>query len=225
MNTVMKTLVLSGVLAGVVGMEAQASAITYVLDQSNNSSRPDGVPYLTVKIEDGLTFGSDVGGAVKFTVDVINTAFPGSTVAIKEFGFNLTSGTLASSNIPTAGLPSNWTKNISLNNNPFDGFGKFDVSISVPNGNPNNNSRDPLVFWITGVNGDNVASYAAASANTAAQGNAWFAVQLTGAGGYFGGGNGVTPPQQIGAVPVPAALWLFGSAIAGMVSMVRRKNA
>ncbi len=73
---------------------------------------------------------------------------------------------------------------------------------------------------ITGISGDVVADYAVAGAG-GAQGTYYFAAHVAGmtpvagqTSAYFGG-NAV--------VPVPAAAWLFGSAIAGL-GWVRRRR-
>lgn len=221
MKCTIKKLVLASVLAGLFVVEAHASTMTYVLNQSNiESVMPDNVPYLTVTIQDGLTFGSDTN-AVKFKVDVINSAFTaGGNFGIQEFGFNRSTGapTVAESNI--VGLASGWSANTPPPNNQLDGFGRFGIKVSVPG----NNRLDPLEFWITGVLNDTVASYSGLSTNAGGQGSVKFAAHVAGfntsdkkiTSGYFGGST---------AVPVPAALWLFGSALAGLVSINRRKSA
>jgi hypothetical protein len=77
MKCTTKTLVLVGILVSLFGLEAQASVITYALNNSNiNTTKiPDNsaTPYVTVTIQDGQTFGGDNGGAVKFTVDANNS--------------------------------------------------------------------------------------------------------------------------------------------------------
>jgi hypothetical protein len=225
-------LVLTGILGITSLVEAQASSVTYLLDQSNiETVMPDNVPYATVTIEDGLTFGTDTN-AVKFTVDVINSAFnAGSAFGIQDFGFNLAVGAPAVADSNIVG-PAGWTGNIAPPNNQLDGYGRFVGDIK--RSGPSIPRSEPLEFWITGVNGDSIASYAAASTNgnsIVTQGNAWFVALVGGftasdpaiTSGYFGGGSGAQ--QSPAAVPVPAAVWLFGSALAGMVGVRRKKQS
>jgi hypothetical protein len=229
-----KSLVFTLALGAFLGMETQAAFVDYILDQTNiETIFPDGQPYLTVRIEDGLTFGADTN-AVRFTVDVIDSVFTsggvskGNNFGIRDFGFNLAAGapTVADSNIVG---PSGWVGNVVPPNNQLDGFGRFTADIK----GTGTNRFDPLVFWITGVVGDTIASYAAPSTNgnggPAVQGNAWFAAHVgdfivngsTINNGYFGGGNGTTPPSP---VPLPAAAWLMLSALVGGGLIARRKN-
>ena len=113
---------------------------------------------------------------VKFTVDIINSAFnAGSNFGMQEFVFNLAAGAPTVADNKIVG-PAGWTGNIAPPPNQFDGFGRFGGSISTTG----TTRQDPLVFWITGVTGDTIASYAAPSTNNAAQGNAWFGLHITG---------------------------------------------
>ena len=48
----------------------------------------------------------------------------------------------------------------------------------------------------------------------------WFASDFDGGGSVAGLWNGIT----ISAVPVPAALWLFGSGLIGLIGVARRKK-
>ncbi len=239
MNITIKTqrLILVGAFGLLLSLGTQAASINYVLDQTNiETVMPDGHPYVTVTIQDGMTFGTDTN-AIKFTVDAIDSAFTlagvskQSNFGIRDFGFNLAAGapTVTDSNIVG---PAGWVGNIIPPNNQLDGFGRFVGDIK----GTGTNRFDPLVFWITGVVGDTIASYAAPSTNgnggVAGQGNAWFAANIGGftiasstiTSGYFGGGNGTTPPP-IAPVPLPAALWLFISALTGGYFSARKKRA
>ena len=239
MSITIKTqkIILAGTFGLVLSLGTQAASINYVLDQSNiETVMPDGRPYVTVTIQDGMTFGTDTN-AVKFTVDAIDSVFTTggvtklSNFGIRDFGFNLAAGapTVMDSNIVG---PAGWTGNIIPPNNQLDGFGRFAGDIK----GTGTNRFDPLVFWITGVVGDTIASYAAPSTNgnggPAAQGNAWFVANIGDFAiasssinsGYFGGGNGATPPP-IAPVPLPAALWFFISALTGGYFSTRKKNS
>ena len=41
----------------------------------------------------------------------------------------------------------------------------------------------------------------------------------------FGVGGGVSTYSDVSAVPVPAAVWLFGTGVLGLVGVGRRKNS
>jgi hypothetical protein len=227
-----KSLVFALALGAFVGMETQAAFVDYILDQTNiETTLPDGQPYVTVRIEDGLTLGSDTN-AVRFTVDVIDSVFTsggvskGSNFGIQEFAFNIKSGSPTVADNRIVG-PSGWSGNIAPPNNQMDGFGRFTGSVK----GTGSSRLETLVFWITGVSGDSIANYAAPSSNNAAQGNAWFSARIAdfnvvGSGkessGFFGGGNGSTPPPS--PVPLPAGLWLMLSALVGGGFVARKKN-
>ena len=229
MKSAFKTLALAGAVGGLLGGEAQAASYLYTLDQSNqDAALADGVPYLTVLIEDAV-WGSDTN-AIKFTVDADNSRFnESSDFGITAFAFNQAVGApaIADGNIVA---PSGWSGNVAPPPNQFDGFGKFLGSAD----GTGSMRLDPLVFWIVGVAGDTPLSYVAPSTGSAAQGNAWFAAHLAGftipgssvTSAYFGGGNGAElPPAGGPTVPVPAAFWLLVSAIAGLIGIGRRGNA
>ena len=212
----------------------RAASINYILNQSNvDAAMPDGNPYATVMVEDGVTLGSDIN-AVKFTVKIIDSAFSsqgvtkGNNFGIDDFGFNIASGapTVLDSNIVSS---SGWAGNIAPPPNQLDGFGRFAGEIK------GNTRLNTLIFWITGVTGDSIGSYAAPSSGNAGQGNAWFAAHIAGfsitnsteTGAYFGGGNGFVQPDigPVAPVPLPAALWFFVTALVGGYFSTHKKVA
>ncbi len=215
---------------GVAAPVAEASSVTYYLNQSNSSLFPDGTNYATVKIE-------DVGSDIQFTVTPISGAFsPGTNFGIQEFGFNLTSNsppTLLSGNfsLPLS-YASFWKESAA---GQMDGFGNFAWVLSTPASQGGGLSRQsPLVFTITGVAGDTLATYFGLSTsngnNPPGEGAVNFAAHIggfldpTGATGdgavtsvYVGGG----PPA---VVPVPATAWLLLSGVAGLGALARRRR-
>jgi len=51
-----------------------------------------------------------------------------------------------------------------------------------------------------------------------------FSLDLEGSYGYFTIESAAKTPTNINAVPLPAAVWLFGSGLIGLIGMARRKN-
>jgi hypothetical protein len=204
---VFKLSVLPLVLTG-----TQASAVSYYLDQSNDLL--DGVSYAQVTISDSTTTLGDID----FSVELLASAFAvsGSNFGMQNFSFNFDpSLSVDASNIIDI-APLSWT--IAEGANAGGGFGKFGFQLSG-----NGNSRTELLsFSITGVADDTVNSYAMGSTlNPAAV--EFFATHIAG----FDLINGATSAQFAGStvVPVPAAVWLFGSGLLGLVGFARRKRS
>lgn len=190
--------------------QTSAASISYFLDQSNDL--PDGINYAQVTISDGT------GGNIDFSVDVLESAFsisPGANFGMQSFSFNYDlSLSVNSANIQDID-PSSWT--ILQDANAGGGFGKFMFELSG-----DGSSRTSLLsFSISGVNGDTVNDYAIGSTLNPSSGE-FFAAHIAG----FDTTNGVDSAQFSGStmvVPVPAALWLFGSGLIGLVAVSRRK--
>ncbi|MGX2032414.1 hypothetical protein [Methylocaldum gracile] len=203
------------------------------LNQSNAESVfPDNADYLTVFIRDG----SDAAGLllngytttsddVVFSVDALSVldSKAGTNYGIDTFAFNTTlnPGGFTANNFK---LPSGW----SLGSGNADGFGDFELKTD----GGGQDRYDPVWFAITGINGDNASHYFALSGKNAGQGNYYFAAHVAGfnealtggtGGAWFAGSNGQpgTAPEP---VPVPAAFWLFGSAVAGFAFASRHSK-
>ncbi len=200
-----------------------AASVSYYLDQSNVSQLPDGVNnYLQVTISDSAYLLDP--NAIRFDVTVLAplTSIAGSNFGIQSFGFNTTL-TTATVLAAVTGLPSGWSKGSNSNQ---DGFGNFEL---VDSGTGSNRQNPTLTFYISGIAGDVIANYATTSTG-GAEGTYLFAGHVAGfldqdpgagevTSAYFGGN---APVVQV--VPVPAAAWLFGSAL-GLAGLLRRKSA
>lgn len=195
----------AALVLGVAGT-ANAASVSYYMDQSNTEgSWPDGVNYLQVTIFDSIANPGDIEFLVTPLASL--TVSAGANFGIQAFGFNSTQ-TLTAANIVD---PAGW----STGSGNLDGFGAYQLRES----GTGSNRQNPLAFRITGISGDLVTDYAVAGSG-GAQGTYYFAAHVAGmtpVGGetsaYFGGNV---------VVPVPAAAWLFGSAV-GLLAMARRK--
>ena len=161
----------------------------------------------------------DVGGTINFTVDAIDSAFTGTggNFGIQSFAFNITGDafTLTSSDVA---IPTGWTFATDSNG---DGLGRFDVLL----GDGGMARVEPLTFSID-IAGDDINSYF----DVSSKGN-YFAAHIadfsTGIATDNGQSDGIqcTPVgvdctelrsawfDGATVVPVPAAIWLFGSGL------------
>jgi hypothetical protein len=189
-------------------MQANAASVTYQLDQSNDLA--DGPIYGTVTISDG------VAGNIDFSVAIDSGAFPTplSNFGMQAFYFNYDNSlTVSASNI-TAVIPNSWA--IAEDRNAGGGFGKFEF-VATGSGSTR---TSVLTFSISGVAGDTIADYAVGYADDTTE---FFAAHIA---GYSSSMTGNTSGKFAGStvVPVPAAIWLFGSAL-GMLAWSRRRPA
>jgi hypothetical protein len=187
-----------------------AASVSYFLDQSNTLA--DGPNYLKVTVSDGT------GGLIDFKVETLAplNSLPHSNFGIQEFSFNTTLANPPDTSL--VNLPTGWSGNSAPPPNQADGFGAFDLNVS----NGGSNRLSVLTFSIN-VAGDSIYNYTSAvSGGTASQGNVLFATHVAG----FDDGYGNTSAFFGGStpVPVPAAIWFFGSGLLGLAGMVRRKR-
>jgi len=192
--------------------QANTATISYYLDQSNDLF--DGINYAQVTISDSTTTIGDID----FSIELLDSAFTvsGYNFGIQNFSFNYDpSLAIDASNLDLTPLV--WS--VSEGKNAGGSFGKFGFQLSGKG-----NSRTELLnFSITGVADDTVNSYAMGSTlNPAA--DEFFAAHIAG----FDETDGVTSAKFAGSalvIPVPAALWLFGSGLAGLIMVARKKKA
>jgi hypothetical protein len=220
----MKLKIAAGLLMGLsFASSSQAASISYFLDQSNKLA--DGINYLKVTIDDEGALG-----AINFTVEALQPLLDmaGPNFGIQKFGFNVLGGVGAEADNVDA--PGGWR---ARNGGRMDGFGLFDVTLK----GRGNKRQDPLTFSITGVDLDTIQSYIDLSSGRSPQGFSLFSAHVAGfdlcegdsypadkksyggcshhvSSAYFGGNQ---------VVPAPPAIWLLGTAIAGLA--VRRFRA
>jgi hypothetical protein len=194
-----------------------ASTLVYDFDISfGQTPAAGGSPWLTATFDDG-----DSTGSVTLTIEALGT-LESSSVSEVYFSFDSTIGDLAVTAIDTSAIGGKGSVSIDQNTYQADGDGIYDLFFDLPPPPGNEASRftanETIIYNITGtgltadsfnylseVGGDNGPFYAAAH------------VQQTGLGGE--------DSDWIAAVPVPAAVWLFGSALAGLGFAKRRKVA
>jgi hypothetical protein len=195
--------------------QASAASMSYDLTLSNDLA--DGFTYATVTIDDE---GS--ANDVNFTVTVNAAAFPGplalpDNFGMQTFSFNYDSaldlplGNIDNSNIVDVD-PGSWE--IKNDKNAGGDFGKFDFQAT----GKGNSRTQVLTFSISGVEDDTISSYAI---GYTPESEAYFASHIA---GYGDSVSGNTSGKFASAVPVPAAVWLFGSAL-GMHGWMRRRSS
>ena len=203
---VMRGCVAAGVF--MLGADPVQSASTgYYLDQSN--VLPGGNQYLSVYLTENATGGVDF---------LVNTLEPlndvaGSNFGIQQFGFNF----LAMRQGEISNLPDGWSASSNRN---LNGFGMFDIRIETTG----SNRIDSLGFTVQDSSLDSFAAYFAARV----AGFEW-CVPPEGepcdpsceyiTGGFFAGAT------EISAIPLPAAAWLLGSGLLGLIGVVWRNRS
>jgi hypothetical protein len=209
-------------LVAAFSVPVPAASVSYVLDQSNaDSALPDGTPYLLVTIADGAA------GAIDFTVSILPLlqAIAGNHFGMQSFGFNTmgAADTMTAANV--TGLPAGWDVSTNKSQN---GFGKFEFVLGDAPGGGNVRIAPVLTFSITGISGDSIQDYVALSTGGVTQGPVYYAAHVAG----FIGANNLLPPsaffggsRRVGAnvVPLPATVWLLGSAL-GLLGSVRYRR-
>lgn len=208
-NTALSSMLLTGLMMS----SAQAASISYSLNQTNIGLAEQ--DYLTVTISDSTTTVGDID----FNV-VVNTAnYPGSlsNFGMDNFYFNYDNSlSVNSSNISDID-PSSWS--VKTNKNAGGGFGFFEFDLKG-----SGSSRTELLsFSISNVSGDSIQSYAIGYEGATEL--AYFAAHVAG----FDAGSGVTSGKFATVadpmvVPVPAALWLFGSGLIGLAGFAKKRS-
>ena len=209
------------VFLGCFSMSAQAASVSYIMNMSNPELSLVDSNFLEVTINDD---NADVSFTVRLLdalLDIADTDF-----GIESFGFNLLGVTLATTDIILE--PSGWGVTLDTDQ---DIFGNFGVVLA---GDVDTRQDPSLTFSITNHDDDSIASYYALSSGNG-NSNTYFASHVAGfenqdslgdlTSAFFGGGTfidgGGTPPQ-VPQVPVPAAIWLFGTALIGFIGISRR---
>ena len=194
---------ISSLLCGLfVFVGQQAYANTYFLNQSNELD--DDVSYAQVEVLES-------GGNLDFTV----TALSPTNWRFSNFYFNLGGSTGA---ITLTGLPSGWKADTGQN---VSEFGRFSDGAK----GTGKSLQSVFSFTADGVNPLSIA-------NLLENNKSWiFAahVKCSGKGGNVcdkvdGESSHHIAGSDISPIPIPGAIWLFGTAIMGFVSMNSRRK-
>lgn len=195
-----------------IAVPAHAASVSFFLDQSN--TLPDGANYLSVTLDE-ITGGVNV--LVK-TLDPLNS-IAGKHLGIRKFAFGLSNDVFEE----ITDLPDGWYVK---HNRRMNDFGRFEFKLEGK-GWPR---REELSFTVGGVSlGDFDSLFAAKVAGFEwCREDEW----RNRCGGkdrvtkkaYFAGSLTELPPPSPGAVPVPAAVWLFGSGLAGLLGLASRQK-
>ncbi len=190
---------------------AHAASVSFFLDQSNKL--PDGTNYLSVMLTESEG-GVDV--LVK-TLAPLN-GIAGGHFGIQSFGFNFTSNT----SYEITGLSDYWKVQ---KDKQMSEFGRYDIRLQ----GKGKARTDTLGFTVSGVTLADFDDFFAAHVagfewckiddderSEKFKKHRWCGDKDCVSSAYFGGG---TPT----AVPLPAAAWLFGSGLLGLVGVARRK--
>jgi hypothetical protein len=186
---------------------ARAASVSFFLDQSNKLL--DDVNYLSVSLMDNDTGGVNI--LVK-TLDPLNR-IAGDRFGIQKFSFGLSNGVFEE----ITDLPDGWKVK---HNKGMDSFGRFDFRLQGKGWA----RTDELSFKVSGVSVDNFdPQYFTAHVagfewcNIGDEGHRLCSGKDCLTSAYFTGSLSTTP------VPIPAAVWLFGSGLIGLVTVARRK--
>ena len=205
MNILTKKLtVIAAVL--LASTHVNAASMSYFINQSNGPD--DGTNVARVTIADSMAFAGDI----EFTVEVLTDAFvPGPNFGMQSFYFNADDSlSIAAGNI--VDIDPSW--GVSTGVNAGGGFGKFDFGL-----NGDGSSRTELLsFRISGVTGDSISSYALLSGLNPGS-TEYFAAQIS----DFQGSETGAKYAGSDVVPIPASVWLMGSAL-GLLGWMKRKQ-
>lgn len=206
---------------GLFSLQVSAATVTFEYNQSFGAVSPDGpAPWATAVFDDGGTAGS-----VTLTMSVASSV---NLADVTQMYFNLDTALDPTSLIfsrdgGTGPTLANTTISTGVDAFMGGGDGKYDILFDFPPPPGQQadrfNAGEDLVYTITGI-----GSLTADDFN-------FFATPGGGFGPYLSVAKfqDTGPSQEgsdwVGAVPVPAAVWLFGSGLIGLVGVARRRRA
>jgi len=211
----------AALLAAVIVAPAQAATVTFNYDLSFGAVSPDGpAPWATAVFDDGGSAGS-----VTLTMSVAASV---NLADITQMYFNLDPAldptSLLFSRIGGTGpTAANTDIDTGIDAYKADGDGLYDILFDFPPPPGQNaakfNAGEDLVYEITGIGGLTASDFNFFSTPDGGTGP-FLSVARFQSTGFDTEGS-----DWVAAVPVPAAVWLFGSGLLGLVGVARRKRA
>lgn len=194
-------------------LPVRAASVSFFLDQSN--TLPDGTHYLSVMLTENATGGVDFRVQ---TLDPLND-IAGRNFGIQKFGFSFS----GESEFEIVGLPDSWRVR---ENKRMSEFGKFDIRLQ----GRGKSRTDSLNFTVKDVTlGDFDSLFSSHVAGfewcDIIEGKRkfstpnWCSDRSCVTSAYFAGSM-----PAVSQVPVPAAVWLFGSGLAGLLGFASRRR-
>ena len=204
---------------GLFSLQATAAVVTFDYTESFGAVPPGGSPpWATATFDDGGTAGS-----VMLTMDVLATIGD-----VTGMYFNLVDDSQATldglsftfDGVASTGPEAN-SVSVGTNNFRADGDGFYDILFDFPPppGNVRFGPGEQVVYTITGT-GLTALDFNVFGEPGPGAGNPGPFLSVARFQSTPGGGS-----DWVGAVPVPAAVWLFGSGLLGLVGVARRKRA
>jgi len=208
---------------GLFSLQATAASVAFEYDQSFGAVTPDGpAPYATAIFDDGGSAGS-----VTLTMSVSDFV-GGADITAMYFNLDplLDSTSLSFSRTGGDG-PTEANTDIQLGENAFraDGADFYDILFDFPPPPGNQaarfNAGETLVYDISGIVGLTALDFNFFGSPAPGAGNPgpYLSVARFQSTGIDGEGS-----DWVGVVPVPAAVWLFGSGLLGLVGIARRRR-
>jgi hypothetical protein len=222
-----------------MGYTANAATITFNLDIAFSGTPPGGsAPWLTATFDDGGTPGAVVltmsasgliasefvGGGPQGQGWLFNFNTDDFSLADLEFSYNAVASTGPAADVTTA-----------INGYKPDGDGFFDIKFEFPTANNEDRfgAGEVVVYNITSTTDPiepivadsfNLFSSSIGGDNKGAGGQGLFLSSAHVQGIYNEQNPDNANSGWVGAVPIPSAMWLFGSGLLGLIAIRRRKN-
>jgi hypothetical protein len=200
------------------GASVQAETLTFDYTVSFSDEDPDHVdvgvyPAATAVLDDG-----DTAGTVTLTLTVGDIGEADITAIYLNLTDDLISTTTGVVITDPTDSDSVSDPDIALDGHKADGGGYYDILIDIDPDDPLN-AGDVLVITFTDTSGTlTVDDFDLWATPSGGEGVYLSVVKIQSTGDDLEGSD------WVGAVPVPAAAWLFGSALLGLVGVARRRS-